>query len=296
MIPRRPRAGRLWCILFGLALAGALRTGMAQEKGELLIVERPSRLTVLNRYQQNVTSAEKATLQAFVPMVVVKAREMLGDGFTPCMRVQIGGVEFFLVRDRFGRLAGEAQAGTVARFEGVLQSGDTVIILRAGTVRFASADGRSAVMLGAGERLIRIFSRGHNTYVRRSTGTGPYGWAELAPSAEGRSWGTVRLASAVPSTVPPRITDVVRSAVSRTNTKLSSLFAFIAPRATRRMVAPRWEVRPEGNLLRCTLLGGSAQRDLPETTRYLMNDIGDRIAGSGFRAYTSTDGFEVRPD
>jgi hypothetical protein len=251
---------------------------------------------VLNRYQQNITGAEKATLQPFVPMMVVKEHDMLGDGFTPCIRVQIAGIEFFLLRDGSGRLAGEAQAGTVSRFDGVLQPGDTISVLRPGVVRFTAADGRSTVLLGAGERLVRIFSRGQQTYVRRSASTCPYGWADLAPSGEGRSWGAAHLASALPSTVPPHVADVVRSAVSHSNAKLTNLFGFLATRGSRRMSTPRWDVRPEGNLLRCTLLGGSAQKDLPESTRYLMKDIEIRIAGSGFRAVASTDGFEVRPD
>jgi hypothetical protein len=296
MIHRRPCAGLLWCLLWGLAVTGAFRTGMAQEKGGLLLVERPARLTVLNRYQQNATSAERAAFQPFAPIVVVKERDLLGDGFTPCMRVKIGGVEFFLVRDGSGRLAGEAHAGAVFRFEGVPLAGDTISILSAGVVRFTSADSRNTRMLGAGERLVRIFSLGQRTYVRRSTGSTPYGWAELAHAAQGRSWAIARLASAVPSTVPPPITDAVRSAVSRTNNKLTSIFAFIATRGASHRVTPRWEVQSEGKLLRCTLVGGAAQRDLPESTRYLMNDIEGRIAGSGFRAVESPDGFEVRPD
>lgn len=296
MIPRRPRAGLLRWLLFGLALTGAFRTGTAQEKGDILLVERPARLTVLNRYQQNVTSAERAALHAFAPIMIVKERDMLGDGFTPCMRVKIGGVEFFLVRDGSGRLAGEAQAGTISLHAGVLLTEDTVSILRSGMIRFTSADTRSTVMLGAGERLVRLFSRGQQSYVRRSIGSSAYGWADLGSSTEGRMWATARRAFAVASTVPPHITDAVRAAVSRANAKLSSIFAFITTRGNRGKAAPQWELQPEGGLLRCTLTGGAAQRDLPESTRYLMNDITSRIAGTGFRAVASADGFEVRPD
>ena len=296
MIPRRPRAGHWWWLLPMLVLTGALRTGVAQGKSELMIVERPTRLTVLNRYQQSVTGAEKAELQPYVPMVVVNRRDMLGDGFTPCMRVQINGMEFFILRDGSGRLAGEAQAGTVATFEGTLHPGDTISVLRPGAVAFTTPGGQTTVMLAAGERLVRIFSRGARTYVRRSTGSDPYGWVEFTASTEGRLWGTPRLAATLPSSVPPRITDQVRSAISGANTKLAGIFTFLAQRGNGRKATPRWEMQPEGNLLRCSLLGGSTIRDFPESTRYLMREVQDRIAGSGFRTVASADGFEVRPD
>jgi hypothetical protein len=279
-----------------VVIAGALRTGTAQGKGELMIVERPTRLTVLNRYQQNVTGPEKAVLQPYVPMVVVKRHDMLGDGFTPCMRVEINGTDFFILRDGAGRLAGEAQAGVVAAIEGTLHPGDTISVLRPGTVTLTAPGATTTVMLAAGERLVRIFSRGAQTYVRRTTGTQPYGWVELAASTEGRLWGSVRLAAALPSHVPPRVTEQVRSALSATNTKIAGIFTFLAGRGEGRKATPRWEMQPEGNLLRCTLLGGSTIRDFPESTRYLMREVQDRIAGSGFRTVAAADGFEVRPD
>lgn len=296
MIPRRPRAGLVCWLVPVLMLAGGIRSVAAQEKGELLLVEHPTRLTVLNRYQQTLTNAERSVLQPFVPMVVVQRRDMLGDGFTPCMRVRINGAEYFLVRDGSGRLVGEAQAGIVSVHDGTLHGGDTVLVLRAGAVMFSSPDGRRTAVLGAGERLIRLLSRSERTYVRRGSASDPYGWVDLAPSAEGRLWGAARLAVALPSSVPPPIVDQVRSALSRANTKLANVFAFLATRGGVRRSVPRWEIQPEGAVLRCTLVGGSTVRDFPESTRYLMRDVQARITESGFRTVAVTDGFEVRPD
>lgn len=296
MIPRRPRAGLVWWLIPLVILAGALRVCAAQPKGELLIVERPAHLTVLNRYQQTLARAEKAVLQPFVPMVVVNAHDMLGDGFTPCMRVRINGSEFFLVRDASGRLAGEAQAGTVAAFEGTVHAGDTIIVLRAGALAFRAPGAPRVNLLGAGERIVRIFSRGAQTYVRRPTASDAHGWVDLAPSGEGRSWVAARLAPVLPSTVPPAVIDQVRSALARTNSKLAGIFQFLAARGTPGTAVPRWEAQAEGPVVRCTLIGGSAVNDFPESTRYLMREVEDRIAGSGFRTVAMTDGFEVRPD
>lgn len=296
MITRRPRAGLVWWLVPLFVLAGTLRPCASQGKGELLIVERPTRLTVLNRYQQTLATAEKSVLQPFVPMVVVQAHDMLGDGFTPCMRVRINGTEFFLVRDAAGRLAGETQAGTVTSFEGTHHAGDTLLVLRTGVLVFRPPGAQRTILLGGGERIVRIFSRGTQTYVRRATGVDAYGWVDLTPSTEGRVWGPTRLAATLPSTVPPSVVDQVRSALSRTNAKLTGIFQLLAVRGDGRRAVPQWEAQPEGNVVRCTLVGGSTVRDLPESTRYLMREIEDRIAGSGFRTVAATDGFEVRPD
>ena len=200
------------------------------------------------------------------------------------------------MREGSGRLVGEAQAGRIALWEGTFQAGDTVRVLRGGALHFTPAGDPRDILLGAGERLVRIFTRSKQTYVRRSGGTQPFGWVEFTASTEGREWAPSRLAPPAPSVVPPPVAEVVSAAVARTNAKLAGLFTFFNARSTSQKTTPRWDMVPDGTVLHCTLRGGSADREFPESTRYLMRDIQDKIPGSGFRVFPSTDGFEVRPD
>jgi hypothetical protein len=84
--------------------------------------------------------------------------------------------------------------------------------------------------------------------------------------------------------------------VSRTNSKLTNLFAFFNARSPRHRATPRWEAVADGTVLRCTLHGAAADQEFPESTRYLMRDIQERIPGSGFHVFPAVDGFEVRPE
>ncbi len=295
MMHHRHRAGGWHALALVLILAAMIRTEAARSE-ELLLVERPSRLVVLNRYQQTATTAEKGLLSPFVPMRVLKKADLLGDGFTSCTRVQVAGQEFFLLRDASGRLVGEAQAGTIGSFEGRFQSGDTVSVLRGGALRFLPAGDTREIPLAAGERLIRIFTQGGRTYCRRSGGTQPYGWLELPMGAQGRTWAAVRQVPAAPSEIPSRVAEVVRAAVTRTNTRFTDLFAFFNKGSERQRPVPRWDVSIEGSVLRCSLHGASPSRDVPESTQYLMKTIEEKLPGSGFRVFSAADGFEVRPE
>jgi hypothetical protein len=291
----RHRAGvRLRLVVLVVAAVSWAEARAAE--GELLLVERPANLVVLNRYQQNITAAEKALFVPFVPMIVTKRHDVLGDGFTRCARVRLGGGEYFLVRDGSGRFAGEARAGGVTSYEGTVLAADTINVLRSDGLRFASADGRGVSAPSAGERLIRIFRRGDRTYVRRAVGGQAYGWADLESADEGRVWARAHGASRMFTTVPSKVTGAVRASLSRANQKLANLFAFFNGRATSRKPVPYWELSPAGSILRGALVNGSAERDFPESSRYLVRDIEHGIAGSGFRVFASADGFEVRPE
>jgi hypothetical protein len=291
----RHRAGiRPWLVMLVVAVAPWFAVRAAE--GELLLVERPAQLVVLNRYQQNVTTAEKALFVPFVPLIVTKRNDVLGDGFTHCARVRLGGTEFFLVRDASGHFSGESRAGTVTTHEGTVLPGDTVSVVRGEGLRFTAADGRVAGAPAGGERLVRIFQRGARTYVRLAAGPPVYGWADLEPATEGRVWTRLRGASPLLTTVPANVTAAVRTALAKANQKLSSLYTFFNSRAANRRPVPSWSLSPEGTILRGGMVNGSAEQEFPESLRYLVRDIAHAITGSGFRVVASADGFEVRPE
>jgi hypothetical protein len=289
------RSGGVAGYLIAVALAGLMQAWAGSGSDEFLIVEHPGRLVVLNRYQQNLTPDELSVLQPYVPMKILKPRDTLGDGFTPCTRVAIGGKEYFLVRENPGRLAGEVNAGALKTFVGSSHPWDTVHVLRNGGLRFSDASGQGESFLAAGERIVRIFTQSGQTYVKRSGGTRIYGWVNLAPGSEGRLWSLSHLVPRVESTVPVRITDSVQASLSRTNALLVNLYAFFNSRSRQHRATPRWRLEPEGTVLRCTLLDGSPERDFPESTRYLVREIENDVLGTDFSVYRYPGGIEVRP-
>jgi len=278
-----------------VGLAWIAHAGAAGREQEYLICERPAQLVVLNRYQQNLTSDERTILQPFVPMKVLSSQDMLGDGFTPCTRVELSGAVFFLVRENSNRLAGADRAGAMRTHKGVSHPRDTVLVLKAGEVQFSAASGAKHEALAAGEKIVRFFTQGTRTYVRRSSGTNSYGWVTLSPGTEDRLWTLSRVAPTAGSAVPVRIIDSVQASLTRTNTLLSSLYTYFNQRTSKHRAIPRWQMEPEGTVLRCTLLGASPERDFPQSTRYLVRELENHVLGSNLEVSPYPEGIEIRP-
>jgi len=249
---------------------------------------------ILNRYQQNLSPLELTLFRPFIPIRVVRARDLLGDGFTPCMRVEVEGAEYFLIRDSDGRLAGESRAGTQRLYHGLALLYDTVRVLTGG-LRFVAADGRGQQLLRAGERLVRVFSSAGETYVRRTGHPPIYGWVTLKPDSERRQWSVQRVVPVVQTAIPARVKDSVEAALTRTNTLLSTLFSYFGTGAGRARETPRWHMETSPSMLRCTLLDGVPDRDFPESTRYLVRDFETFVLGTNLGVFRASGSIEIRP-
>lgn len=286
---------RAW-LLAALLSAALTATGRpAPGNDRFLIVEHPDRLLALNGYQQSLSPRDLLVFRPFTPMRIVKERDILGDGFTPCMRVEIEGALFFLLRDRSGRLSAEDQAGSISTLAGDPLSRDTVHVLASGILTLSSPVWTRDMTLRRGERLIRLFASEGRTYVRCPGRTPEYGWVSLSPASEKKVWSLEHVQLAVESVIPDRVRDSVRAALGRTNAVLDSLFRYFNRREGENRPTPRWQLEESGVSLLCTLTGASTERDFPRSTRSLMTDIQNFLLGTDFGAFESSEGIEIRP-
>jgi hypothetical protein len=281
-------------LLFAL-LCIAPTQGWAGTMEEFLLVEHPDRLLILNRYQQNLVHEDATALEPFSPLRVLKSRDLLGDGFTPCMRVEIDGVDFFLIRERDGRLVGETRAGLVRSHSGELLPRDTLHVLKGGALQIAPPEGQGGHFLGAGDRIIRLFFSDGRTYVKCPGHSPAYGWVTLLPGMANIQWGMTRAVSSVESLIPPSIRDSVQTALTRANAVIASLFSFFNTHSGQDRRAPQWRLDVAQSSLVCTLLNGSPERDFPESTRYLAKDLQNFVLGTEFAVFRSPGTIEIRP-
>jgi hypothetical protein len=294
-IVRRPGALAEWlaALLFtGLSTTADARPGAGSD--QFLVVEHPERLLVLNGYQQNLSPQDLLVLQSYAPMRILKERDLLGDGFTPCTRVEIAGAQYFLIRDTDGRLSGEARAGILRTFSGSTLRRDTVHVLESAVLEFLSLSGGEGKLLRAGERLVRIFSSGDRICVQCPGRSPAYGWVTLTPAAEDRQWSLTHAAEATESMVPGGLRDSVQAALTRTNAVLASLYRFFNERIGENRQSPHWQFEVSQLSIVCTLLGASPGRDFPESTRYLMNDLQNYVLGTNFGVFQVAGGIEIR--
>ncbi len=260
-----------------------------------LVVERPDRLLAFNGYQQHLSPQDQLAFQPFVPMRILRDHDVLGDGFTPCMRVEIEGTLCFLVRDDNGHLVGDQHAGTLRTVSGTPLRRDTVRVLEPDVLHLTSADGQHEQPLKPGERLIRLFVSERKTYVKCPGRSPAYGWVTLSPAGEEKQWGRTSILRTAESMIPGRIRDSIQAALVRTNAILSTLYRFFNEQAGENRLAPHWHLETSGVSLLCTLVDASPERDFPESTRYLMKDLQNYLLGTDFEVFQSSDGIEIRP-
>ncbi len=256
--------------------AAALSAAHIAGAADLLLVERPGQLVILDRYQQTVPPQERRRLTSFAPMLVRNMSGHLGDGITPCMSVEIAGVPFYLILDEGGDLAGKAQAGYVRLVRGAEPSVDTVEVLTA--LRFVSPDRARDRQVNPGDRLALLFRTGGETYARLMGGG--FGWLP----ANGSAWRTVRNA---PGAVPAgrhRELEIIRSSLNSANAVFASLYASLGLGGSENGGVPRWEVEVGNEAVVCLLTGvGRAGNEagFAESTEMLARELQTLLLGRG---------------
>ncbi len=276
-----------------LALCAAGPCPAAQEPspvtGEVMVVEHVDKLILYDKYQQHLSVQARAGLQPFTPLRILKEKDVLGDGFTPCMDVAIGEDAYFVV----GGMEDARRSGVLATYRNVRLLSDTVEVLRSRAVSFSPVDRLRWTPMPAGERLLRIFAEGTRTYVRRLGAGAGYGWAALPPSGEGKSWRPLVRSVASFTVLPPDVLGRIRTHLGEKNELLRKLFAFFNGRTGEQKTAPHWELEASGQDVDCVLHDGRGE-DFAESTKYLVRDLDDLMLGTGFKATAAPGRIAIR--
>ena len=101
-------------VLFSLSPAYAV---------DYLIVDNPSYLHILNRYEQNLSPAEYSNLPEYCPLRVVDDNVMLSDSYTTAMKVEFSGQEYYLTKDPEGNLRESFSSGMESRVSCLSRNG-----------------------------------------------------------------------------------------------------------------------------------------------------------------------------
>ncbi len=267
-----------------VALCGAL---CAEGRiGDVLIVEHPERLVVFSKYQQRLTSDEYRLLSPFVPMVLVRERDHLGDGFTPCAAVEIGREPYYILRNEGGGFSARDEPGRTEIFRNVPLFGDTVVLLRGRALRLRPAGDNEEVLLQAGTRVVRMFEHESRTYVRLPSSRGGFGWISLPGSGRSSEWREVESASAAavsPGDLILRIQPVVDGA----NSSLRRIYAALSPESDTPHAPPSFRLSRSPGEIRCTLEPPALSGSFSGSMRALLAGLERVLGGTGLHAEIS---------
>ncbi len=277
-----------------VALLCLLSLGRQQSHGspDYLLVERVDRLVIQNKYQQDVTGKEQQLLTPFIPIRILKADDLLGDGFTRCMKVEIGGEVFYLLKDESGKLARSGALGFERTYSNTSELLDTVQV-NVSSLRF-SPPGSSPRAIQAAQKLVRIFRHGAQTFCEIPGNPTQYGWVDFSGTKEGKEWKLERSIIKVLQSIPSDIIQKIQTRLDETNRVLSRLFGHFNRETGLQKTPPQWtsEILPKS--MSCTLTGTTSVEAYDLSTRYLLKDVENLVLGSGLEVVSTSGKLVVR--
>ncbi len=268
------------------ALAGSLCG--ASPAADVLTVEHPGKLVVFNKYQQRLGPGEERLLPPYVPMILVRENDVLGDGFTPCATVEIARERFYLLRDADGGFSRKGDPGEIAIFRNVTLFGDTIVVLRGRALKLQQAGTNGGIPLQAGARVLRVFERGPGMYVRSPSGR--FGWITSPRSAgEWREAVSPSPAAQSPAELEQRVQPVVDAA----NRSLRRIYAAVAGGSGTARTPPSFRLAGSRGEVLCVLDPASRAGSFIGSMRALLPEFERVLGGTGLHAEMSGDAIRI---
>ena len=286
---RRPSTFLIWAAF----LAAFFITPVVSQTFDVVIIEEPHHLIAYDAFQQSLASLQLAVLQPFVPMKILKAHDVLGDGLTSCMKVDVDGNIFFLLSDDSGRLVGGNKLGTVKTYERKVFLQDTITILVSRKIIFKSFADGSQSSLAAGERCVRYFENAGSVYVKRLGKDPAFGWIRVPGAEEGSWWKIVRTAS-VPLELSSALRERMNGRILQVNQTLAQIYAVLNRESGKRLKAPQWYVDPHAESLSFVLLPESALNVYPQSVEALKTSLQTYLLGTSYNAFMTGNKIDIK--
>jgi hypothetical protein len=269
-------------------LSGAAGAAFAEE---FLIVQRPERLRIFNRYQQQLSAEERARLRPFTPFRVIDADAVMGDGFTRCMTVDDGAHLYYIQKDEEGELFGASDAGFIKRIQRAEPLRDSVEVIASGGLTFFDPLEQVRSLLPRGAIVVRIFATDRLTYAY-ALSEHRYGW--IRQPARGQAWRPLKRAQ--PDAVSPiaRVMPALAERVEEVNGKLRRLFDHLGAKHNRQLPAPQWRMHSTPGAVLFVLETSLPAERFEESSRQLARKLESALLGTPLRVQASAGYIEVR--
>ena len=264
----------VWMMLAALPVYG----GPQGQRRDVLLVEHPEKLTVLNHYEQTASRDDRKTLRPFSPCVVLKDHATLSDGYTSCVDVECGGSQFSLLRGDDGELP--QQAG-LHLLRGTTWIGDTMRVKGKSLLPMEGAAGDRR-RVAPGSLVERFFEYRGRVYIHPLDSPETFGWIGRD---EQRLLGALQEATRHVAGSDTSIEAIVRVKIDETNSVLRQLYQMFNGQTGRHLLTPQWTVSARPGLLQCSLHDSRISYD--QSSRYLDNDMENALIGTGARLVES---------
>jgi hypothetical protein len=278
-------------ILFLIVSVATVFVQAVSQSADFIVVENPKRLVAYDSYQRSLTKAQRDALQPFMPMKILEAHGIFGDGLTHYTKVEADGSILYLLEDENGMLAGRKNLGTIKTFEGEAFLQDTISILVSDRMPFLSPTGNKS-FLAAGDRCVRYFNDAGSWYVKRLGRHPSYGWLRNAKNKKGE-WREIVRPQTVHSEFSSASLGRIGERIRQANQVLAQVYALLNLETGKRLAPPQWHIDRRGESLRIELLPDSALRYYPKSVEALNALLQTYVLGTGLEAFGSGNGINI---
>jgi hypothetical protein len=265
----------------GALFTAALAAAPPPQKADFLVAGSLSGYTVFDKYQQEMSAAQKRAFPSNIPLRIVERDATLGDRITPAMKVQWNNELLCLLKTDEGVLAEEKKDSGRREYTGCTVLGDTVRVVRGGALRLAPPGGAPAAPLKQGDLLVRFFSHGGRFYAMLPGTAAQYGWCDLSDRG---AWKPLARESMPPERIDPVLVRRIAARLTEANRSYEKFCDYFNARTSRHKTPPRWSIDTSAAAVVCSLSDPSGMaEDLGESTRCLAGDIENMLIGKPFR-------------
>lgn len=261
-----------------------LAAGVYAQTADVLIVEKPPALRLLNRYEQSLGESEMARLYTFMPFEILRPQVILSDGFTTAMKVRNGADDYFILTESPGKPINLSSAGHVKMFYQTRPLNDTVLIQHSIDVSQGIEPGKvHAGVIGQNAPAVRFFKAGNWTYLRTLIGTG---WAQI----DKNDYTILRTPS---NKQPADVESLIQPIIAEANTVLKNLFVVLNRHDAADKSIPQWQLRKEQKKYMCTLTPSDSDYSFTESSKLLAREITNALLGIPCRTRLTDSGIEI---
>lgn len=258
-------------------------TGYPQSPVDVLIVGNPRAYSILNRYEEPLTSVQLNNFLPYSPLEIVKEEATLGDGITSALKCIFNNEVFYLLRDDEGKLIGDNKNPYKQRFTKVQRVQDTVLVVQSKALlsaqQYPAAGARSYLSRDA--QCLRLYKYNGYYYVKSTGADTHFGWCQFPQDG---SW--KKVVCSIPKEdkiISTALQGRILARIDAANKAYEQFFMYFTTVTGQQKSIPQWRCTAGDDRISCTLTGPYAKTDqLEESTRYLLQDLENMIIGKPF--------------
>ncbi len=247
---------------------------------DYLVVEHSNQLLIYNKYQQRITQQEKKAFVPFVPLRVLDSCCVLNDNYTQCMKVELNGNIFYLIKNNKTTLMGNENLGLNQIYWNAALLEDTVQLMANGDAVLISPDYTQRFLLQKSEKLVRYFQDGDLTYIHPFSAPLRFGWARLAGIVRELPSQEMEQNNIDDTGIQGNILERIELKFKEVNELLAYIFSYFNKQSNQKKSVPQWHSVESEKSITYMLIPQLYRASFPQSDQYLERDLDNILLGT----------------